>query len=95
MALDDFLDPEVGAAVAATTLVLSSRARSVLHKGAVMSVAGALAAGEAVASFGRGVARGWRTPRVHDALPSSEPSQGENTNGASAAQDRQTEVMSR
>lgn len=76
MALDDFVDPEVGAAVAATTIVLSSRARRWLHQGAVYGIAGVLTAGDALVSFGRGVQRGARR--------SPEPTNGPRARGAEA-----------
>lgn len=58
MALDDFLDSEVAVAVAATAAILSPRVRNVVRSGAVYGLAGALIAGDAVASVGRGVGRG-------------------------------------
>lgn len=76
MQIDDLVEPEVGVAVAATAVVLSSRMRNVIHRGAVYGVAGALAAGEAVTSFGRGVTRGWRAPRAQDTLQSGDVSSG-------------------
>lgn len=58
MALDDFLESEVAVAVAATAAVLSPRVRKVLRGGAVYGLAGALVAGDAVASVARGAGRG-------------------------------------
>ena len=58
MALKDYADSHVAVAVAATAVVCSPRMREVLRRGAVYGVAGALMAGDAVASFGRGVRRG-------------------------------------
>jgi hypothetical protein len=55
MAVDDFLDAEVGLAVAATAAVLSPRVRGVLRRGAVYGVAGVIAAGEAVTSAAKNV----------------------------------------
>jgi hypothetical protein len=60
MALDDYLESEVAVAVAATAAVLSPPVRRVLRRGAVYGLAGALVAGDALASFGRGAARGAR-----------------------------------
>ncbi len=60
MALDDFLESEVAVAVAATAAVLSPRVRGVLRRGAVYGLAGALIAGDAVASATRGAGRGAR-----------------------------------
>ncbi len=58
MALKDYTDSHVAVAVAATAMVCSPRMREVLRRGAVYGVAGALMAGDAVASFARGVGRG-------------------------------------
>ena len=55
MAIDDYFESEVGLAVAATAALLSPKARSVLRRGLVFGVAGALSAGEALASAGRRV----------------------------------------
>ena len=44
MALEDFLEPEVGIAVALTAAIGSPRVRKVLRKGAVYGLAGILAA---------------------------------------------------
>ena len=53
MAIDDYLESEVGIAVAATAALLSPRARHALRRGLVFGVAGALSAGEALASTSR------------------------------------------
>lgn len=58
MAFDDFLESEVGVAVAVTAVVASPAVRRVLRKGAVYGLAGALMAGDAVASLARGVRNG-------------------------------------
>jgi hypothetical protein len=58
MALDDFLDSEVGVAVAATAVALSPGARRLLRRGAVYGVAGALKATDVVTAAARGVASG-------------------------------------
>jgi hypothetical protein len=60
MAIDDFLESEVAVAVAATAAVLSPRVRGVLRSGAVYGLAGALIAGDGVASVARGAGRGAR-----------------------------------
>ena len=49
---------EVAVAVAVTAVVLSPPARRVLRRGAVYGLAGALRAGDAIAAFARGAARG-------------------------------------
>src|SRR5919107_2661988 len=58
MDLEDFVESEVAVAVAATAAVLSPRVRGVLRSGAVYGLAGALIAGDAVASVARGAGRG-------------------------------------
>lgn len=58
MALDDYAGSEVAVAVAATAAVLSPRVRGWLRRGAVYGLAGAMMAGDAVASFAHGVAQG-------------------------------------
>lgn len=58
MALDDYLEAEVGIAVAATAALLSPRVRKFLRRGAVIGVAGALMAGDALVSFAKGVGHG-------------------------------------
>lgn len=56
MALEDFADPEVGIAVAATAVVLSPQVRNILRRGAVYSLAGILRIGEAAGGAARNVA---------------------------------------
>lgn len=63
MDVEDYIDPKVGVAVAATAVVFSPRAREVLHRGAVYGLAGAFAVGDAVAALGRGVTTGARRVR--------------------------------
>lgn len=58
MALEDFVDPEVGIAVAATALVASPQARQVLRRGLVYGLAGIFKAGGAVSSAARDMAEG-------------------------------------
>jgi hypothetical protein len=56
--LDEYLEPQVGVAVAATAIVLSPPVRRVARRGLVYGLAGALVVGDAVASFLRGVTQG-------------------------------------
>ena len=58
MAIDEYFESEVVVAVAATAVALSPRARHMLRRGVVYGLAGALTAGDAIASFGRAAARG-------------------------------------
>lgn len=56
MALDDFVNPEVGIAVAATALVTSPAARNVMRRGLVYGLAGVMRLGDAASSTARGMA---------------------------------------
>lgn len=58
MALEDFIEPEVGWAVALTAAVASPGVRKVLRKGAVYGLAGILMARDAVSTLAQGVKRG-------------------------------------
>jgi hypothetical protein len=53
MALDDFIEPEVGIAVAVTAAVSSPKVRGAIRKGLVYGVAGVLMAGDAIAAVAR------------------------------------------
>ena len=68
MALEDFIEPEVGWAVAVTAAVASPGVRKVLRKGAVYGLAGILMAGDAVSTLAQGVKRG-----VQQATPVDAP----------------------
>lgn len=85
MELDDFLESEVGIAVAATAALFSPRVRKVIRRGAVYGVAGALMAGDAITGFARGVGRGAQqvaaptngaAPEAAPATPSRRAPQG-------------------
>ena len=80
MALNEYVESEVAVAVAATAIVLSPRARRVLRRGAVYGLAGALRAGDAVASFARGAARGAKetasVPTTETADSAAQPTVG-------------------
>ncbi len=58
MAVEDFLEPEVGVAVVVTSAIASPKVRAVLRRGAVYGLAGVLMAGDAVSSVARGMRRG-------------------------------------
>ena len=58
MAVDDYLEPEVGVAAAATAALLSPRVRGVMRKGLVYGTAGVMTAGDAVLSVAKGAGRG-------------------------------------
>ncbi len=48
MALEDFVEPEVGIAVALTAALASPRVRGLIRKGAVYGLAGILKAGDGI-----------------------------------------------
>jgi hypothetical protein len=58
MALDDFVDSEVGIAVAATTDLVSPTARSFVRRGAVYGLAALIKAGDSLGTMARGAAAG-------------------------------------
>ncbi len=74
MELEDFLDAEVGIAAGVTAALFSPRVRKVLRRGAVLGVAGALMAGDAIAGFSRGWARGGQQATGPSAGATSTPS---------------------
>ncbi len=57
MALDDFIEPEVGIAVAVTAAVASPRVRKVIRQGLVYGLAGLLIAGDKLKAAASGVAQ--------------------------------------
>lgn len=69
-------------AVAVTAAILSPRVRGILHAGAVQGLAGVLIAGDAVASFARGVGRGIQSA---DAAPRPDASATEAARKAAQA----------
>jgi hypothetical protein len=56
MALEDFVDPEVGVAVAATALVLSPKVRATVRRGLVVGLASVMKAAGSVGDAARNVA---------------------------------------
>ena len=60
MELEDYLEPEVAVAATVAAVVFSPRGRQILRRGAVYGIAGALIAGDAIASFARSVGQGFR-----------------------------------
>ena len=83
MELEDFLEPEIAVAAAVTAAVTSPRVRRALRRGAVFGLAGALAAGDTIASFSRGVRRG--VQQTSGATGMGEERQaGQNGNGSPA-----------
>ena len=57
MALDDFLESEVGVAVAAAAVLLSPPARALLRRGAVFGLASLLRATETISSAAGSIAQ--------------------------------------
>jgi hypothetical protein len=96
MALDDFMQTEVAVAAAATAAVCSPRVRGMLRRGAVLGLAGALMAGDALATFTRGVARGAQqtaastATAVQDAAGATARAAQATTNQATAGQEGDT-----
>lgn len=58
MAIDDYLDPEVGVAVVVSAVVFSPPVRRVVRRGAVYGLAGIMMAGDALAALAGGIGRG-------------------------------------
>jgi hypothetical protein len=56
MALEDFMDSEVGIAIAATAVVLSPQVRNVLRRGVVYGLAAVMKAGDTVGGAARTMA---------------------------------------
>ena len=71
MAVDDFLEPEVGVAVAITAALASPKVRGLLRKGAVYSLAGVLVAGDAAVALANGIKRGISARAIPAAAPES------------------------
>lgn len=57
MALEDFVEPEVGIAVAATAAVMSPRVRGAMRRGAVLGLAGILKATDSISASARNMAQ--------------------------------------
>ncbi|MGZ3582181.1 MAG: hypothetical protein ACXWQR_05370 [Ktedonobacterales bacterium] len=55
---EDFISPEVGITAAVIATIASPPVRKVVRRGAVLGVAGALMAGDAITSFARGFGQG-------------------------------------
>lgn len=81
MAIDEYLESEVAVAIAATAVALSPRARRMLRRGVVYGLAGALMAGDAVASFSRAAARG-----AQEATAPAAPAAVDSSNQAAGTQ---------
>jgi hypothetical protein len=77
MALDDFLEPEVGIAIAVTAAVASPGARKVIRKGLVYGLAGVLMLGDKLKEAASSVAEKARqvaaTPPATAESPQSAP----------------------
>jgi len=77
--LDDFVEPEVGVAVAVTagvaTIALSPTVRRWLRRGAVYSMAGLLMAKDKMTDFARNVRNGVKEPATATGPAGPEPSQ--------------------
>ncbi len=105
MAIDDYLDPEVGVAVAVSAVVFSPPVRRVVRRGAVFGLAGIMMAGDALATLVGGLGRGVRqappalAASAAGAMPSvvssTAPEPGASVPAAPAADDEPTVTASR
>lgn len=80
MAIEDYLEPEVGVAVAVSAVIFSPPVRRVARRGAVYGLAGIMLVGDALASLAGGVGRGVR--QVAPTMAVGGPSSAEPTAGA-------------
>ncbi len=83
MAIDDYLEPEVGVAVAVSAVIFSPPVRRVARRGAVYGLAGIMMAGDALASLAGGIGRGVR--QVAPAMAVGGASSAEPMAGAASA----------
>jgi hypothetical protein len=74
MAIEDYLDPEVGVAVAVSAVVFSPPVRRVVRRGAVFGLAGIMMAGDALTTLVGGIGRGVR--QVTPALATADAAAG-------------------
>lgn len=58
MEFEDFMEPEIAVTAAVAAAIFSPRARKVIRKGLVYSMAGVLAAGDAITSLAQSVSHG-------------------------------------
>lgn len=86
MKFENFMEPEIAVTAAVAAAITSPRARKVMRKGLVYGMAGMLAAGDVLASFGRSVGQGMQRAG-EEATSSSEKSDqaGENEEQAAPA----------
>lgn len=79
MAIEDYLEPEVGVAVAITAALASPKMRGYLRRGAVYGLAGVLKMGDAVSAAAGGVKRGMQSAATdadaEAASPALEPTE--------------------
>lgn len=71
MAVDDYVDREVGVIAAATAAAVSPRARELFRRGAVYGLAGVLRAGDVTLAAARGAARGAKDGAAKTSAPRS------------------------
>jgi hypothetical protein len=79
LAVEDYLEPEVGVAVAVTAALTSPKVRGLLRRGAVYGLAGVLTAGDAISSLARGVKRGAQKATANAALHNGAAEAAEHT----------------
>jgi hypothetical protein len=93
MALEDYLEPEVAVAAAVTAVIFSPRARKMVRKGLVYSVAGVLRAGDMAKTFVGSVKQGAQetaSPVTPSTAPSSKAEAAPAASPASNATHRRT-----
>lgn len=91
MEFDDFLETEVGVAVAATAALFSPRVRKTLRRGIVYGVAGTMMAGDAITGFARGVGRGAQQVATSATGAATEAAQATSSRRAAPDAARRTE----
>jgi Sec-independent protein translocase protein TatA len=74
-------------AVAVTAAIFSPRVRQVLHGGAVHGLAGVLIAGDGLASFARGVGRGFQEANASTATAAQDSVEQPDTSATETAQE--------
>lgn len=72
MKFENFIEPEIAVTAAVAAAITSPRARKVMRKGLVYGMAGMLAAGDVLVSFGKSVGQGMQRAGEEETTPSSE-----------------------
>jgi hypothetical protein len=72
MKFENFIEPEIAVTAAVAAAITSPRARKIMRKGLVYGMAGMLAAGDVLVSFGRSVGQGMQRAGEEETTLSSE-----------------------